>query len=535
MSKNKKPVIIVAVVLCALIILPLVVLLVARMGGAAPGEGGRMTAPGGGNGSGRAVVDYDLRQLADRVEGLLNRELATALREGDVSLDFMAGLNREVTRGREALNRGQLERAEALYRSALNTAEAELESIQVAEQARALSEQTFAELQRLEPLKAAFANTYREAVETYNTALRAMQAGRYAESIDGFEMTGAILGELEARTIQQIGGLLEAARAAVKKYDLAGARTAYGEVLKLDPGNTAATEGLENVAALEGIAEEVKAIDALEAAGDFEAALAAVDALAEKHPGNSFLRDLRKALEGRINERKYHALVAEAEAAEARGDYVAAIEALGAALELRPDETQAERLSRLEAQYKTERLEALLTTGYDALGAGRYESARQIYREAVAIGPDSEEARTGLERASSLYLANVRYVQNLEAASRYIREGRYPLAARFFNEAMSSRPGKVSKEQGAEEDRIRAELKAQGREVPVTVRSDGRTFVSIIGVQPPDRFREKEFTLYPDVYTVRGSRSGYKDVEIELKVDARQTNQTIEVRCTERL
>ena len=33
------------------------------------------------------------------------------------------------------------------------------------------------------------------------------------------------------------------------------------------------------------------------------------------------------------------------------------------------------------------------------------------YSEALALAPDSEEARTGLEKASSLYLANIRYSQ----------------------------------------------------------------------------------------------------------------------------
>ena len=41
----------------------------------------------------------------------------------------------------------------------------------------------------------------------------------------------------------------------------------------------------------------------------------------------------------------------------------------------------------------------LLEDGYSALKAGSYDGARQLYREAVALAPESKEARTGLEKA----------------------------------------------------------------------------------------------------------------------------------------
>ena len=171
----------------------------------------------------------------------------------------------------------------------------------------------------------------------------------------------------------------------------------------------------------------------------------------------------------------------------------------------------------------------------DALTAGRHEAARNFYKEAVALAPESKEARTGLEKASSLYLANVRYTQNMAAAAKYIDEGRFPLAAKLFNDAMTSRPSNVVPSQNAEEVRIRKILETQSEEVLVTIRSDRRTYVSMIGVFPPDRLREKELKLFPDVYKMRGTRSGYAPVEIELKVDATRPNETITVECTEKI
>lgn len=533
MTPNKKPAIIVAVVLAALIFIPLLLLLLTRTGGSGELGLGDVEPVRGGNAA--ATADFHLRQLAEKAEGLMAQDLAKALREGDISLEFMSALQGDAERGKDALQRGQLERAAEHYNRVVQAAEARLASLALADKARALSESSYAELLRLESLKAGFENTYREAVEAYDGGLRALNAGHYEDSIDGFEMAGAILGDLEARAIQRTAGLLEAADEALASYQLEAARRAYSRVMEYAPSNTAAAEGLATVAALEGIAAEVKTIRALEAEGKLEAALAELERLAADHPNNAFIDKQRASLQERMKERDYQALLADSIQAEAAEDFGAALAALEAALELKSTAEQQTRLARLKEQYKATRLEILLADGYEALSASRFEAARNFYKEAVALAPESKEARTGLEKASSLYLANIRYTQNIAASAKFIEEGRFPLAAKLFNDAMGIRPSQVSSEQQAAEVSIRNALDAQSKEVPITVESDKRTFVSIIGVLPPDRFKEKELKLFPDVYKVRGTRPGYESVEIELKVNATRPNPAITVECTQKI
>ena len=533
MTRNKKPAVIVAVVLAAFIIVPLLLLLVTRSG-----DSGGVDLTGGDSARVNSVgetADFDLRQLEEKAKKLLEEDLAEALREGDVSLDFMSALKRDAEKGAESIRRGKLEQAAEQYTAVVQTAEAQLAALALADKARALSDSTYAELQRLEYLKAAYENTYREAVEAYDAGLRDLNAGQYQESVDAFEMSEAILGDLEARVIQQTASLLEAGDAALAAYQLDAARIAYRKVLALDAANAAAKEGVDTITALEGIAEEVKAIRALEAEGKLDAALEELERLAEKHPDNPFIRKQRASIQARLVERDFQKLLATSVEAEAAGDFGAAVAALESALQLKSSADQEARLAELKEKHKGARLEILLADGYDALRAGRFEAARDAYKEAVALAPESKEARTGLEKASSLYLANIRYSQNIAAAAKLIKEGRYPLAAKMFNDAMASRPSNVPPSRLAEEARIRAILEAQSEEVPVTIVSDKRTYVSIIGVLPPDRFKEKELQLFPDVYKVRGTRPGYEAVEIELNVDASRPNPSITVECTEKI
>lgn len=531
MTNNKKPVVLVAIVLIVLMILPVVVLMLSKGGGSAAGNGSELPVSKSDH-SGEAV-NYDLRQLAERAEKLLSEDLAEALRKGDVSLDFMADLNKDAEKARDALADGKLEKAEKYYSNVVAAADAQLGALTLAETARALNESTYAELKGLEYLKSAFENTYREAVETYNQGLRDLNAGNYKESVDGFEMTSAILGDLEGRSVQQVGGMLEAANAALAELDLAAARSAFEKVLQIDAANAAATDGLMMVSSLEGIATEVEALKVLQAAGELDEAMVQLDALLVKHPNNPFLLNERKVINAQIQEREFKAALELATKAEAEGDLLAAITALEAAIAIRPSPELNERLAGLKEKSKAARLEVLLETGYNALKAGSYDGARKLYREAVALAPESKEARTGLEKASSLYLANIRYTQNITSAAKYLKEGRYPLAAKFFNDAMTSRPSSIPPSQIQEESRIRTELALQSQQVGMHIVSDKKTYVSIIGVFAPERFKEKDLKLYPDVYKLKGTRKGYRSIEKEIKVDSRSLKE-IEVICTEK-
>ncbi len=532
MSRNKKPAVIVAVALCALMTLPILIMMISRTrgggsGGASPSEAPEVIGSA-------SVANYDLRQLAERAESLLNNELAAAVRKGDVSLDFVMRLKKDFDKAESALASGKDEKAQKLYAGVVQAAETELSALVLADQARALKDSTYVTLQRLEYLNAVFEKTYAEAVSTYNEALAALNASQYEESLKGFEMSAAILGDLEARSVQQIGSMLEAAQAALDAYELDAARAKFQSVLEIDPNNAVARAGLETVEALAEIADEVKSIEKLEAAGYFEKALAELEAVVAQYPHNSFLKSKREDLQQQIIDRDYAEFIAKAGIAEGEGNYAAAIEALEAALKLKFDPEQQARLEDLKAKYKAARLESLLQRGYDSLKAGRYTEARDIYKEAVDLAPESQEARNGYQKASSLHLASIRYTQGIEDAAKYIQEGRYPVAAKFFNTAMGAKPSNITMTQQKEETRIRNILQQQSQEASISIKSDKKTYVSIIGVFPPEKLKSKELKLYPDVYKIRGTRRGYQAVEIELRVDATKSNQSIEVICTEK-
>ena len=113
MTQNKKPVLIVALVLAALIVIPLLLLLIIRVGGSVSSEigGGSITV----NQNETDIADFDLLQLAEKADKLVEQDLAKALREGDVSLDFMSELKRNAKKGRDAMGKGKPDHAAKYY------------------------------------------------------------------------------------------------------------------------------------------------------------------------------------------------------------------------------------------------------------------------------------------------------------------------------------------------------------------------------------------------------------------------------------
>ena len=534
MNQKQKPVLIVAIVLVGLILLPVLLLLVSKIG-----SGSRDDLVNGGNATSSSgsgfVADYELQQLADRAEQLLSDDLAKAVQSGDLELGVIGSLREKLAKAQSDLSSGRLSRAKSRFEGFIAAAESRLEAVAIVNRARELKNAAYFELQRLGGLRPAFENTFAEAVSTYDLASEKLELGDFKESVEGFELVEAILGDIEVRAIQQVATLLEKAGAALSSFDLGAAESAYRSVLEIAPDHQDAIRGLEMTVALDGIVSEISSILELEKEGEIDQALVALDALAETNPDNRFIEKLREEMLGRRLEQNFAELIGASLGLEASGDFAGAIAAVEEALSLKDDQEQQGRLAGLKTKAKAVRLEELLAGGFVALQNGRYESARDVYKEAVALAPESSEARTGLEKASSLFLASVRYTQNIRGVERRIKEGRYPLAAKLFNEALLSRPAKLSSEALEKEDLIRSALEVQSQQVVVNMTSDKRTHVSIIGVLPPERFKTMDLKLFPDVYKVRGTCGGYRSVERELRVDALKSGQRIHIQCTERL
>jgi hypothetical protein len=74
-------------------------------------------------------------------------------------------------------------------------------------------------------------------------------------------------------------------------------------------------------------------------------------------------------------------------------------------------------------------------------------------------------------------------------------------------------------------------LMAQNQPVDVTIKSDGKTWVSIANFRAPKQFETESFRILPGNYLVRGMRKGYQDVLLTLQVRAGTQLPVVNVVC----
>lgn len=534
MSAQKKPVYYVAFALIALILLPLLIWLISLLLRSGKGADFVTPANGGAETTSVAPVGFEQLQIADRAQTLLDGPIAEAAQAGRLSLQAVLELRRFEDKAASARASGNTQKAAKLYTLVVDRAEGMLALLKQVDEANALRDTVYQRLEEAEPLKAVFSESYGQAVAAFDQAQLQLTAENYPACLDSLKQSGEILDDLANRSEAYITMRLEEAKTALDGLALEKALAAYEAILALAPKHAEAMAGLTMVESIRGIAGDLQAINALEGAGQWEAALGKLEGLLSAKPQNAYLLARKEQLTEKIRERTFQQRIAEAEAFVAAGDLASAVASLEAALKVKNSESISARLEDLKKQILTARLEALLANGYSALQAGRYADARDAYKEALGLAPKSKEAQTGYEKASSMLLSGIRYSQNLANADKYIASGRYPLAAKFFNKALSSRPSQLAKAQQAKESTIREILERESQPVPVRVLSDKKTYVSLTGVFPPERVESKDLSLFPDVYTLKGTRKGYRTIERTIQIDSTQSGTDIRIQCSEK-
>lgn len=175
---------------------------------------------------------------------------------------------------------------------------------------------------------------------------------------------------------------------------------------------------------------------------------------------------------------------------------------------------------------------ALLDDAFAAYQNQNFLEAKNIYKSILDQDPENAEAKEGYRNSTKLAVALVKFEAALGSAKKFIEQGRYPLAIKFFNRAIESKPQQISL--NAEGLAIQNELKKQSVPVSVTIYSDGKTFVSIVGVFAPQKFKEKTLELVPDLYSIYGTRKSYQEERRSWAV-THGGNLEIMIKCTEKL
>ncbi len=272
--------------------------------------------------------------------------------------------------------------------------------------------------------------------------------------------------------------------------------------------------------------------------------------------------------------------------AETTNDLAAAQDQLQQAANLDPlHQRAASELQRVSAALIDQQFNDAMSDGYVDLDEGSYSSAREHFNRAAGLRPGSAEADSALQEVRVAQQAN-RLTGLKRQGDKHEQSEQWQQAVEAYQSALEMDGSLLFAVEGLKRSQSRARLDKQFRTamlqperlsdvavaeatekllayavtipdqgpvlkeqiaslqilikqantlVPVTLRSDGETEVIIYKVARLGAFQQRQLTLRPGTYQIRGSRVGYRDVLHKFTIDYKGNPAPLDVTCTERI
>jgi hypothetical protein len=202
------------------------------------------------------------------------------------------------------------------------------------------------------------------------------------------------------------------------------------------------------------------------------------------------------------------------------------------ALALRPGSREAaDALASLEQGQRADALKVLELRARAAESAERWDEALAAWREAAALEPSLATAREGIARAEP----RAELQRRIEALNREPQRlwdpaGRAEARQLIASAAATGNPRERLARAAGELERLAA---AAQQPVRLRLQSDGVTSVTIYRVGQYGSFSERDVELLPGRYTVVGTRNGYRDVRRDVVLPPGQPPTAVVVKCEE--
>lgn len=375
---------------------------------------------------------------------------------------------------------------------------------------------------------------YDQVLQTLAEADAAFGNGAFQSAGAGYEAATNLLNELEASKPQRLQEALTQGRAALERYDAEAAKRYHQTALALDPGNEQALAGAARAETLDQVAQLLGRAGEFERNGDWTAARQEYEDAVRLDPDAPEAQQGLSRTIAELDAQRFRRLMSDSLAAMEKQDFDAARRALSEADALRPGSGEvADARQRLQTGIHRQRIEALRKKAESLTQAERWHEASREFEAALDIDAQAQFAVHGLAESRRMaqmheqldrYLGSPERLQSPEPQA----NARKLLDASRALDAVGPR---LAQKLG----QLERALELAQTPVKVVLRSDEMTDVSINRVGRLGRFKESVVTLTPGTYVVRGTRSGYRDVRLQLTVAAGASDAVLRVQCEEKI
>ncbi|MEM7692718.1 MAG: hypothetical protein AAF194_09830, partial [Pseudomonadota bacterium] len=262
---------------------------------------------------------------------------------------------------------------------------------------------------------------------------------------------------------------------------------------------------------------EVESAKQAEEAAELSPAVEAWERASVIDPEHLYVAQELARARGELLEERFNRAMSEGYAALDDGEFNGAKQRFEQAQALKPASPEASAaLQELAVARTASQLRKLQQQGDKHVAAEDWESAANVYKEALSIDGGLRFAREGLAQAAP----RAELDSALEAI---LAQPERLVDAAILREAQSTlvkaeqvaAPGKRLGEQIEE---VAETLRIASTPIAVTIQSDGETSIIVYKVARLGAIDERQLELRPGTYTAVGSRRGFRDKRIEFTV-----------------
>jgi tetratricopeptide (TPR) repeat protein len=268
--------------------------------------------------------------------------------------------------------------------------------------------------------------------------------------------------------------------------------------------------------------------------GNLQGALGLLEKTLSLDPHHEEAKRLLSAARESLARQGFQRAMGRAISALAEGRYQEASKALSEARKIDPSDPALQKLAlKLEQERRAARLAQLLSKARAAMEREGWKDAEGLYRLALQVAPDSVDAQDGLRLAKERAAIEDALSQIVSNPWSLNQPGPYSDAKKVVDRALSIQAP------GPRLDRLikqaQRTLILARQPVRVTFLSDGLTDIVIYRVGRLGMIKSRALKLLPGIYTVRGSRKGYRDVMKRLEIAPGSRPITLEIVCREKI
>ena len=216
------------------------------------------------------------------------------------------------------------------------------------------------------------------------------------------------------------------------------------------------------------------------------------------------------------------------------GDFDTARAAFNAAKILNPDSREpSDGLLQLDQEVRLAEIRRLEVEARGHDDAEQWETSVSIYQDILKIDPDLQFAKEGLANARSRAELHARLQAYIDEPDNLGDDANMQNATRLLLDITRMQP--VGPRLEDQKDELSRLLKRAATPLTVELVSDNQTNVSIFKVGQFGTFANRELELRPGNYVALGYRTGYRDVRVEFRVAPEIDMQPVVIRCEEQI